>query len=347
MEGMRRKRAPSRITPRMFFEESDEARRLFARMIGARPDHVALIPSASYGIATVARNVNIAHGQNIVVMHEQFPSNVYSWKRLAREAHAELRTAAPPPPGPQRGRLWSERILESIDSATAAVALSVIHWADGTPFALEAIGKRARDVGAAFIVDGTQSVGAIPFDAMRLGADALICAGYKWLLGPYSIGALYLGPRFHDGVPLEENWIARRGSEHFGRLVIYEEAYQDGALRYDVGERSNFILLPMMIAGLRQVLAWGPDRIQEYCKALTRDVLREARSWGYSVNAECSPHLFGIRLPKHVSRTALTEELTRHGVSVSVRGDAFRVSPHVYNDEEDIGALRDALAACA
>ena len=115
-----------------------------------------------------------------------------------------------------------------------------MHWTDGTRFDLAAIGARAREVGAALVVDGTQSVGALPFDVQQLRPDALVCATYKWLMGPYSLGFAYLGPRFDDGEPLEETWIGRRGSENFKELVDYQDDYQPGALRYDVGERSNF-----------------------------------------------------------------------------------------------------------
>jgi len=123
-----------------------------------------------------------------------------------------------------------------------------VHWTDGTRFDLVAIGRAARRVGAAFVVDGTQSVGALPFDVREIQPDALVCAGYKWLLGPYAMGAAYFGPRYDAGDPIEENWITRRGSDDFQRLVAYQDEYAPGAIRYDVGERSNFILLPMFIA---------------------------------------------------------------------------------------------------
>ena len=128
------------------------------------------------------------------------------------------------------------------------VALPHVHWTDGVRLDLEAIGRRAREVGAALVVDGTQSVGAMPFNVTSIQPDAVICAAYKWLTGPYSIGLAYYGQRYDDGVPSEETWIGRLGSEDFRRLVDYEDAYRPGAARYDVGECSNFVLIPMLIA---------------------------------------------------------------------------------------------------
>ncbi len=346
MAGMHLKRVPSDISPAMFFKESSLVRQLFATLVGVAAQQVALIPAASYGIATVAHNLAVKKGQNIVVLHEQFPSNVYTWRRLAGERGAELRTVVPPG---ETGRAeeFNARLLASIDRDTAVVAVGPVHWTDGTRIDLEAVGRRTSALGVAFVVDGTQSVGAMPIDAQALGIDALVCAAYKWMLGPYSIGAMYLGPRFMDGIPLEETWVARQDSENFDALVNYGDAYRDGALRYDVGGRSNFILVPMMIKGLEQVLAWGPANIQAYCHALMREVLQEAEALGYSVSKGSSAHLFGLRVPDHIARPRLQEALQRRGVSVSLRGEAIRISPHVYNNEQDVAALHDALVAAS
>ena len=227
------------------------------------------------------------------------------------------------------------------------VAVSIVHWANGIQFDLEAIGTRAQEVGAAFIVDGTQSVGALPIQVASLPVDALICSGYKWLLGPYSMGFLYVGERFLDGVPLEENWITRAGSERFGELVRYTDDYQPGARRFDVGERSNFALMPMMAAALQQILQWKPRNITEYCEHLMAPAIASIRELGYRVNPACSAHLFGVGMPDHVTRDSLYSLLTRYSVSVSVRGSAIRVSPHVYNSKTDVDRFCDVLALAA
>jgi len=283
LRGMVRKRDPSSLEPEDFFRESQEVRRLFADLVNAPdPDSVAIIPSVSYGIGVAARNTHLTSGQNIVLLHEQFPANVYGWRRVARERGAKIRMVGPGD-GEFRGRGWNERILDAIDRDTGVVTLAPVHWTDGTVFDLGAIGARAREVGAALVVDGTQSVGALPFDVQELRPDALIVASYKWLFGPYSIGVGYFGPRYLDGVPLEETWIAREGSEDFRALVDYQDGYQPGAVRFDVGERSNFILVPMLVAALGLVLEWGPDRIQAYTRELSRDLLEEAESLGYAL----------------------------------------------------------------
>ena len=225
------------------------------------------------------------------------------------------------------------------------VALPQVHWTDGTLFDLERVSTRARECEALLVVDGTQSVGALPFDVERIRPDALVCAGYKWLLGPYSTGLAYFGPVFDHGTPIEENWIARRGSEAFADLVRYRDEYQPAAIRYDVGERSNFTLLPMLVAALELVLEWTVPAIQDYCRTLTRDLTRTLRERGYWIEDDRrrGGHLVGIRVRDSVDTARLAERLRTRQVTVSLRGDAIRVAPHLYNDAADTEALLDAL----
>lgn len=345
--GIRRKAVPTTITPADFFEDSDAARALFARIIGAAdPERVAIMPAVSYGIATAARNVPCGPGQRIIVAAEQFPSNVYAWRRLAATGGGTVQTVPVPAAGARpRGEAWTQAIIDAIDERAAVVALPQVHWTDGTRFDLERIGARARDVAAAFIIDGTQSIGALPFDVGRVGADAVICAAYKWLLGPYSLAFGWFGPRFDDGQPLEETWIGREQSHDFQRLVEYRDSYQPGACRYDVGERSNFVLLPMAIAAMDLVHRWGADRIQHYCDALFSPVIEEAFALGFRVEPRPwrAAHLFGLRVPHGGDLDRLGVALRERNIYASLRGSALRVAPHVYNDEADAAALTDAL----
>lgn len=347
---IRRKAVPSEIAAEDFFDAGERLRSAFARLVNAGdPRRVAIIPAASYGLATVARNTLIGAAHRVVVAHEQFPSNVYTWRRLCQDTGAQMVTVEPPEDTTNRATEWNQRMLAAIDRDTAIVAIPHVHWADGTVFDLEAIGARARDVGAALIVDGTQSVGAMPFDVSRIQPDAVICAGYKWLMGPYSLGTLYVGPRYEQGVPLEENWISRRGSEDFRGLVNYQDEYQPGALRYDVGERSNFILVPMLLEGIELVRDWTPMAIQEYCRELTRPMFDPLRALGYDLGDEAgrAAHLFGIRVPARLDVAEIQRRLASRRVSVSARGSAIRVAPHVYNDEADVAALAEVLTDCA
>jgi selenocysteine lyase/cysteine desulfurase len=344
---LHRRRDPTAITAPDFFSGADRARALFAQLVGGEAARVSIIPGVSYAMATVAKNLRLRAGQNVVVAHAQFPSNVYGWRRRCTEAGASLRTVSPPDAAEGRGREWNARLLEAIDADTALVALGNVHWADGTRFDLERIGRRTREVGAMLVVDGTQSVGAMPFDVAAVRPDVLVCAAYKWLLGPYTLGLAYYGERFDGAAPLEETWLARRGSEDFARLVEYDDEYQPGAARFDMAERSSFVLMPMLIAALEQVLAWGPANLQAYCGELTRGLISEARGLGYAAEDDAwrGAHLFGLRAPAGADSARLQAALRERRVLVSQRGDAVRVAPHLYNTPDDVAALADALRA--
>jgi len=208
-------------------------------------------------------------------------------------------------------------------------------------FDLKAIRQAADNVGALLIIDGTQSVGALPFNVQEIRPDALVCGGYKWLMGPYSLGVAYYSETFDQGSPIEENWINRYNSEDFAGLVQYEERYQPMARRYSVGEQSNFVLVPMLKAAIEMIANWKIEAIQQYCKSITQTAVDELKEMGFQIEREPyrAHHLLGIRAPRHVRIETLTDAFKANKISVSVRGNALRVSPHVYNTSEDLEKL--------
>jgi selenocysteine lyase/cysteine desulfurase len=339
---------PSTLSSSDFFEPADALRRAFASLIGSSDwESVAFIPAASYGMATVATNVPLKPQQNVVILGEQFPSNVYVWRRVCKERNAVLRTVAPPESGRDRGLRWNESLLDAIDSDTAVVSIPNIHWSDGTLFDLDAIGARCRDVGSIFIVDGTQSVGALPLNVNELGIDALVCAAYKSLTGPYGLGLAYYGPRFHTANPIEDNWIVRAGSEMFAGLVNYVDEFQPGAKRLDMGGYSSFTLLPMLATAVDQVSEWTPEGIQSYCRGLTDALAESAEALGYVVEDRSHRvgHIVGLRMPAGINTELIRNRLQEQNIFVSIRGQALRVAPHVYSRMADIEALVDVLEA--
>lgn len=335
----RRKAQPWLISSQDFFTGPERYRALAAGLIGAAADDIAIVPAASYGVAVAARNVRLGPGQRIVGVRDQFPSNVYAWRRLAQAHGAELLLVDHGTDGD-----LTAAVLDAIDERTAVAALPHVRWTDGRLIDLVRVGARCRAVGAALVIDATQSLGALPLDVREVRPDFLVAAGYKWLLGPYSLGFLYVAAHRQDGVPLEDNWIVRAGAEDFARLVDYRDELQPGARRFDVGERSNFVLLPMATAALEQITAWGVPEIAATLAALTQCVAERARPLGLeAVPAHRrAGHYLGLGLPPGTA-PALMRKLAAANVHVSVRGDHLRVTPHLYNDALDIDRLIEAL----
>ena len=335
------KSRPWKVTPADFFDEPERSRELFARIIGGEPDGVAILPSVSYGMAVATTNVPVRKDQSILVLDEQFPSNVYPWRELAKQHGAKLVTVPRPP-----DHDWTTALLGHVDENTAVIAVPNCHWTDGSLIDLVRVGERAREVGAALVVDATQSLGAHPLDVESVKPDFLISAAYKWLLGPYSLGFMYVGEAYREGTPVEQNWIVRAGSEDFARLVDYRDGYAPGARRYDVGERSNFTLLPMANTAMQQVSDWGVDNVSETTGELTGLVETEAEKLG----VEAVPaglrgrHMIGLHLGPEAPQD-LAEKLAAENVFVSVRGENLRVSPHLYNTDKDVGRLFEVLAS--
>lgn len=346
--GVARKQRPWTIGAADFFTDVAAVKARFAAVLGAStPDAVAILPSVSYGMAIVARSLSLRPGQHIVVAGEQFPSNVYPWRRLAAERGAEIRTVAAPGSHAARGHAWNEALLAAIDDRTALLAIGHVHWADGTKFDLVRLASRAREVGARVVVDGTQSIGALEFPLDAIRPDAVICAAYKWLMGPYGLAFGWFGEAWAGAAPVEETWAGRQGSEDFRGLVDYTDAYGPGLSRLDVGQRANFITLPMAIEALRLVEAWGTARIQAHAAELWAPVLPQLGDAGYRVEASAwrGAHLVGIRPPAGTAMGALGARLSAAGVHVSLRGDVIRVSPHLYNTAGDMAALAAVLTS--
>jgi selenocysteine lyase/cysteine desulfurase len=337
--GLARKARPWEIRPVHYFDESEEVRALAARLIGAAVGDVAIIPSASYGIATAMKNVRVAAGQTIVTLAEDFPSTVHACRALVAREEARLVTVARPAGDGD----WSAALLDSIDGGTALVCVPQVHWIHGTMIDLEAIGRRCRSVGAALILDTTQSTGALPLDLEAVDPDYLVAATYKWLLGPYSLGFLYVAPRHHQGRPLEEGWITRVGAEDFRSLAGADAPLEPDARRFDMGERSNFALLPVAGAAIRQLLDWGVADIAETLGAMTAAIADRLAGQGMSAAPGRAPHYLSLSFAGGLP-DGIGESLAAAGIHVSLRGDCLRVTPHLYNNEEDVERLVGHLA---
>ena len=332
-----RKTHPWEITVDDFFDHSERLRGLAASLFGASADDVAIVPSASYGISTAALNLPVKRGQKILILDEQFPSNSYPWWRVAEETGAEIVTV----PWPENGD-WTSGVLAALRDEIAIAALPHVQWTSGGLLDLVKIGEACRKCGAALVLDLTQSLGAHPFDAKQVQPDFAVAAAYKWLLGPYSLGVMYVAPKRQQGRPLEENWIQRENARRFSDLIAHTDAYMPGARRFDMGEHANFALVPAAIAAIEQILEWGVEEISATSGALTKKIAAAAAEFGLTPwpEAHRAPHYLCLR--GSVSRD-LPEKLAAAKVFISLRGTSVRITPHVYNSVEDVERFLSVL----
>ncbi len=336
---LERRGRPWTISAADWFCDVERLRSLFGQFIGTSGEAVAVVPATSYGFAVAARNLTLRAGQHVLVLEDEYPSGIYTWRATAQRSGAAIRTVAREP-----GQTWTDAVLAALDETVAIVSVPNVHWTDGTLINLAPIAARSRELGARLVIDGSQSVGAMPLDVNELRPDFLVTVGYKWLLGPFSVGYLYVAEEHRQGEPLEQNWILRAGSEDFARLVDYRDEYQPGARRFDVGQRTKFELLPMAIAALEQILDWQVSRVAASLAARTSDIAQRTAELGLEPmpDEQRGPHLLGVRLPDQARDSAISA-LAKLNCFAAVRGASLRISPHLHTTEEDVQRLIDGL----
>lgn len=339
--GVRGKGHPWERTVASFFEDAETIRRLSSSLFGGDAAGYAIVPAASYGLSTAARAIepHLQAGDAILVVAEEFPSNVLPWQRTAAETGATVQTV----PTPQQGG-WTQAILDRMVKGVRVVALSPCHWTNGAFIDLAAIGRACREIGAILVVDATQSLGAMPLSMDEVRPDFLVAAGYKWLLGPYSFGILYVDKKWRNARPLEECWLARDNAEDFTALVNYSSTYMAGARRFDMGEKCNPALLPGAIAALEQIGDWGVGNIAQSLAAINGRIAAHLVDLGFVLpeESERCPHMFGAQLPPGYSGN-LVGELKQRNIFISQRGSALRFAPHLHITEHDEQRLYQAL----
>lgn len=336
------RRQPWTIAPKDFFEPAERVRGLAAPLFSARADDIALVPAVSYAAAIAARNLPMAKGQKILVLDEEFPSNRYPWDRMAARAGGQVESI----PGPA-DRDWTEALLERIaelGEALALVAIPQVHWSTGRLIDLAAVATATRAAGARLFLDLTQSLGALPAQLDTVRPDFAAATAYKWLFGPYGLTYVYVAPEHQTGEPLEESWTARQGAEDFSSLTRYRDGYAPGARRFDMGEKSNFLTLPLAQAGLEQLASWRIARIAASLRLLTDRMADMLSAHNYTVIAGegRAPHLFGARPPSG-DATAKALAWKEKGAIVSVRGPWIRLAPHLWVDPSNLDLLETLL----
>ncbi|MCD1634323.1 aminotransferase class V-fold PLP-dependent enzyme [Martelella mediterranea] len=337
------KAAPWDMTIGNFYDEVEAARALAASFIGARADDIAVIPATSYGIAVAAANVAVPEGSAIIMMENEHTSHRYAWYELARARGAKVVAVSR-----RDGEEWGAALVAAIrhsDIPVAVVAGTILHWFEGMTVDIDAVADAARAVGAALVMDGTQWVGAVPFDVARIQPDFLSFATYKFLLGPYRLGFLYASEKWQQaGRPIEFHSWNRAGGERPDFYLETMPGYLPGARRFDMGERSDFAVLPVALKSMELLKSLGGAAVHARLVHLNRLIWAEAEAMGLGGPdpAMRVGHIAVIELGEHY-RDGLAGMLKEKGVHVTVRGTKMRVSPHIYNDEDDIRKLFTAL----
>jgi selenocysteine lyase/cysteine desulfurase len=339
-----RKGTPWTLDAAFAHRQHERARTAAARLIHADAADIALIPSISYGVATAAKVLTIGRGTRVIVLEDDHSSPVLEWHSRAEAQGFAVETVRRPDDGD-----WTSAILAAIERsgapAVSVASISSVHWSDGGLIDVEKVVAALRKQGAALLVDATQGAGVLTMDVRRLDPDFAIFPTYKWLLGPYGRAFLYVAKRHQQGIPLEQTSGGRRDVRAENAVYFADLSYVADARRFDMGERDHFISLEMASIGMEMMAEWGADAMAQRLLILTDRIAEGVREFGVGVPERQvrAPHILSLGF-KDGMPTGLVEGLASEGIYVAARLGRMRVSPHVYNDEEDADRFVAALA---
>jgi len=333
---------PDRLEAVEYFDLPERVRARIARLIGADPAEIALTNSATQGIGIVATGLGLKAGDEVVVSAGNFPSNLFTWLHL-RRLGVKVQALKPP-----NGFVRPEDAAQALSPRTKVLALDWVSYVHGGRLDLAALGELVHRSGGILVVDGTQGVGALEVNVHDLPVDVLAVAAYKWLLGPYGTGFAYFSPAVRDRLDLQVvNWMSVEGSEDFESLPMDDFTLVHAARVFDVPETSNFINLYALEASTEFVEGVTVRAVTLHCRCLLDRLAEGLARRGYRLSVVAEPGrqstILAFQADSPQATTSLYEKMGANHVSVSLRQGMIRVSPYLYNTEEDIDRFLEII----
>ena len=342
IEGANLKSVPWEWTSEKFFSQVEEIRVLCADLFGEKPDNYALAPSVSYGMNTAARAIEakLNKGDQILLIDEDFPSNVLTWRRVCKEVGSTILTVSK-----DENTDWTSAIINHINPKIKVVSISSCHWTNGEYIDLELVSKKCKENGCFFIIDATQSLAVSEHSIKKINPDFLIAAAYKWMLCPYGLAIIYVSDKWFNSRPLEETWLARDNAKNFSQLVNYSDKYMPGARKFDMGQTAMPTLLPGSIVALKQIKKWGIKNISKTLKSINNKISSELVSFGFDIIPQDRRvnHILGVRIPKGKNKDYVSN-LRSENIYISQRGSSLRIAPYLHINNKDIARLLNFLS---
>jgi selenocysteine lyase/cysteine desulfurase len=331
-----RKGQPWKLAGDFQQQQYERARSAAAKLIGAEPGDVSLISSVGYGVSTAGKVISIPRGARVLVLENDHTSPVLEWMGRAEQGGFTVEPVKQPADAD-----WTSAVMAAIERPGAAplalASISSVHWSDGGALDMVRIQAALKKIGAALLVDATHDVGVRKIDVKTLDPDFLIFPTYKWVLGPYGRAFMYVAKRRQNGEPLEQTASARKGVSAEDTIYFRDTSYRDDARRYDMGERDHFVSMEMASIGMEMMASWGSDAIVERLAMLTGKLADGLGNLGMQLPDQKvrAPHVLCVTFPKGMP-SDLAKRLAAENVHAAPRLGRLRISPHVYNDEQDV-----------
>ena len=333
------KKFPHRITDAAYFEVPNRIRASIAKLIGAKEEEIALTTGASSGMSAVAYGLNWKPGDEVITAKGEFPLEYTTWKPMEAREGIVVKVVAP------RDRfITADDLIAAITPRTRLVSVSLVRFDNAVLLDAARVAEACHAQGALLLLDVSQCCGGMPLDVDKLGADFMVCAGYKWLLSPYGTGFFWARNEHTNNMrPGPFYWAAAEGAENFHALAFDNPKPVPGARRWDMAETSNYFNFAAMDASLQFVLQVGPETVEAHNRKLI-DFLFERLPKDRCIvaspldSSQRGPYgCFTARSPEKTAE--LYQKLVKEKVITSLREGNIRVSPHLYNTERDIDRL--------
>ena len=333
------KKFPHRISDNAYFEIPNQVRKSLAQLINVKPEEIALTTGASAGAIAVGYGLAWKPGDEIIVAKGEFPLQYSTWKPLEEREGVKVKVIEP-----QDRFITADDFIAAMTPKTRLVSTSLVRFDDGVRVDAAKLGAACHRQGALLLLDASQCCGAVPLDLATLGADFVISAGYKWLLGPYGTGFFWTSERQAAAMrPGPFYWMAMGGAHEFGSLAMDNPKPVAGSMRWDTPETANYFNLTALDASLTFVLNAGPARVESHNRKLIElmyERLPKDRCVAASPQEPERRGPYGCFMARTPEKTAaMYERLQAENVVVGLREGKIRVSPHLFNTERDIDRL--------
>ena len=327
-----------RLSDQAEAEILDSVRAAAAGLLGASVTSVAVVGGASEGLGQIAAMLSGPDGE-VILVPSDFPSVTYLW--LAAHERLGMRVRWVPDVA---ARDLTQSLADAISERTTVVCVSAVQFSTGSLVDVAALVARARSAGARVVVDVTQMAGALPVTMSAWGADALVCSGYKWLSAPGGVALLAVTEDLAAAIPPVVGW---KGSATPFDFKPQELSLAADARRFELSTMS-YSAASGLLASIKLLSGIGLNSIREHADRLAASLVERTTPLGWTPyrplsDQSASGHIVSLRHP-----TAAVEEVQaalaeKHKIITSSRGGGIRVSLHVYNSDDDVRALSEAL----
>jgi len=332
---------PHHKTDATFFEVPNRLRASIAKLIGGKPEEVALTSGASAGVAAVAYALTWKPGDEVITAKGEFPLQLATWKPMEEREGLKLKIVSP-----RERFITADDLIAAMTPRTRLVSVSMVRYDDGSLLDAARVADACHKQGALLLLDASQSCGALPMDVKQLGADFIVSAGYKWLLGPFGTGFFWAKSEHLAMVrPGPFYWMALMGSHNFDAMNFEDPKPGPSAKRWDAPESASYFNfnLVAMDASVDFVLRMGPELVSAHNRKLIELMFARLPKDRFVPASPLDPAqrgpygCFAARSPEKTAE--YYQRLRKENVIVSLREGNIRVSPHLYNTERDIDRL--------